>query len=363
MDAVILVGGGGTRLRPLTYAIPKPLIPVFNQPLIARIIANLARHGVSRVVLAASANERRIESYLGNGAQLGVELRYSYETEPLGSGLAVKQAAKDFDGAFFVCNGDIITDLDLSTMLARHREREATLSISLSAVEDPSAFGIVELADKDRITRFVEKPARDEAPSNWANAGTWIFEPQVLELIPDEKMDGSLERLVFPSLIADGFVVQGFPSDAYWIDVGTSERYLQLHQDIMTKGIEGWLPEDIASQAALGEGCQVWPDAEVGGHVLIGRSSRVGAGVKIQGPSVIGDNCAIRERALIERSVLWSGVRIGAGAVVRDSIVGSDCWIGDDAVVEGAVLANGARVKRGVKLDRGVRLEPDEVAG
>jgi mannose-1-phosphate guanylyltransferase len=363
MDAVILVGGGGTRLRPLTYAVPKPLIPVFNQPLIARIIANLASHGVDRVVLAASATERRIEAALGNGAQLGVALSYSYETEPLGSGLAVKQAAKDFDGAFFVCNGDIITDLDMTTMLELHRERDATLSISLSAVEDPSAFGIVELSDKGRITRFVEKPARDEAPSNWANAGTWIFEPQVLDLIPNEKMDGSLERLVFPALIADGFVVQGFPSDAYWIDVGTSERYMQLHRDIMTKGMAGWLPAAVATQAALGEGCQVWADADISSHVLIGRNARVGAGVKIQGPCVIGDNCAIREHAVIERSVLWSDVRIGAGAVVRDSIIGANCWIGDEAVVEGAVLANGARVKRGVKLDRGVRLEPDEVAG
>jgi mannose-1-phosphate guanylyltransferase len=362
MDAVILVGGGGTRLRPLTYAVPKPLIPVFNQPLIARIIANLASHGVDRVVLAASANERRIETSLGNGAQLGVDLSYSYETEPLGSGLAVKLAAKDFHGAFFVCNGDIITDLDLTSMLSCHRDRGATLSIALSSVEDPSAFGIVELSGQDRITRFVEKPARDEAPSNWANAGTWIFEPAVLEHIPDEKMDGSLERLVFPSLIADGFVVQGFPSDAYWIDVGTTERYLQLHQDIMIMGLDGWLPTGIASQAALGEGCQVWPDAELSGNVLLGRNARIGSGVKISGPCVIGDNCSVREQAVIERSVLWSDVRVGAGAIVRDSIIGSNCWIGDEAVVEGAVLANGSRVKRGVKLDRGVRLEPDEVA-
>jgi mannose-1-phosphate guanylyltransferase len=363
MDAVILVGGGGTRLRPLTYALPKPLIPVFNQPLLARIIANLASHGVDRVVLAASAGERRIEAALGDGAHLGVELSYSYETEPLGSGLAVKQAARDFDGAFFVCNGDVITDLDLSAMLKRHRDNRATLSIALSAVEDPTAFGVAELTDGDRITRFVEKPAREEAPSSWANAGTWIFEPAVLDQIPDEKMDGSLERLVFPSLIADGLLVQGFPADAYWIDVGTSERYLQLHAEVLARGIAGWLPEDIASQAALGEGCEVWPDAQIGAHVLLGRNVRIGGQVKIDGPAVLGDNCVVREHAEISASVLWNDVKVGAGAVVRDSIIGAGCWIGDEAVVEGAVLANGARVKRGVHLDRGSRLEPDEVAG
>jgi mannose-1-phosphate guanylyltransferase len=363
MDAVILVGGGGTRLRPLTYAVPKPLIPIFNQPLIARIIANLASHGVNRVVLAASAGDRRLEAALGSGARLGVKLSYSYETEPLGSGLAVKQAARGFDGAFFVCNGDIITDLDLSVMLKRHLDRKATLSISLSSVDDPTAYGIAELAAEDRISRFVEKPARDDTPSSWANAGTWIFEPAVLDLIPDEKMDGSLERLVFPSLIADGFIVQGFPSDAYWIDVGTSERYLQLHRDILAKGIEDWLPPGIATGAAVGDGSQVWPDAELGANVLLGRNARIGAGARIEGPSVLGDNCVVRERATIFGSVLWSDVKIGAGATVRDSIIGAGCWIGDNALVEGSVLANGARVKRSVHLERGSRLEPDEVAG
>jgi mannose-1-phosphate guanylyltransferase len=363
MNGVILVGGGGTRLRPLTYAVPKPLIPVLNQPLIARIIANLQRHGVDHIVMAAAASERRIEASLGDGAQLGVKLTYCYETEPLGSGLAVKQAALDFDGPFFVCNGDIITDLDLSAMAARHREREATLSIALSSVEDPSGYGVAELADGDRITRFVEKPAPGEAPSSWANAGTWIFEPEVLKHIPDEKMDGSLERLVFPSLIADGFVVQGFPSDAYWMDVGTSERYLSLHYDILNGRPAGWLPEGEAGSARIGAGSEVWPDAVLSANVVLGRNCRVGGQVKIAGPASLGDDCAVRDHATIERSVLWSDVKVGSGAVVRDSIVGAGCWIGDEAVVEGAVLANGARVKRGVRLAPGARLEPEEVAG
>ena len=363
MKAVILVGGGGTRLRPLTYAVPKPLIPVLNQPLISRVIANLQRHGVDEVVMAAAASERRIETSLGDGAQLGVSLSYCYETEPLGSGLAVKQASLGFDGPFFVCNGDIITDLDLTAMAERHRERGATLSISLSFVEDPSAYGVAELGKDDRITRFVEKPARGDAPSSWANAGTWIFEPEVLKHIPDEKMDGSLERLVFPSLIADGFLVQGFPSGAYWMDVGTSERYLNLHYDILNGKLDGWLPQGAAGGARIGAGSEVWPDATLDANVVLGRNCRIGGLVRVTGPSALGDNCAVRDHASIERSVLWSDVKIGSSAIVRDSIIGAGCWIGDDAVVEGAVLANGARVKRGVRLAAGARLEPDEVAG
>jgi mannose-1-phosphate guanylyltransferase len=363
MNAVILVGGGGTRLRPLTYATPKPLLPVLNKPLVTHLIANLRLGGVKHVVLAASAGERRIETSLGDGSSMGVSLSYSYEDEPLGSGLAVKQAARGLNGPFFVCNGDVITDLDLSAMAQRHRDSRAILSISLSSVDDPSGFGVVELGDDDRIVRFVEKPGFGEAPSSWANAGTWIFEPEVLDHIADERMDGSLERIVFPSLIADGFTVQGFTSSAYWMDVGTSDRYLQLHRDIMTGKMQGWLPEGSLNGSVLAAGCEVWPDAELVGGVVLGRDCRIGGQVRIEGPCVLGDGCAIRERARIENSVIWSGAKIGAGAIVRDSILGNDCWIGDDAVVEGAVLANGAKVRRGVRLTPGARLEPEEVAG
>ena len=255
MNAVVLVGGSGTRLRPLTYAVPKALLPVLNRPLIAHIIENLQRHGVERVVFAASANELRIEETIGHGTDFGLEITYSYETQPLGSGLAVKQAARDFDSAFFVCNGDVITNLDLSAMATKHAERSAVLSIFLAPVEDPTGFGVAQLVEADRIVRFVEKPLRSEAPSNWANAGTWIFEPQVLDHIPNERMDRSLEQLVFPALIGEGLRVQGFRSTAYWMDVGTSERYLQLHSDILSGLLPGWLPERLPAAPYIGEAC------------------------------------------------------------------------------------------------------------
>ena len=364
MDAVILVGGGGTRLRPLTYAVPKPLIPVLNRPLIAHLLDNLRRHGVQKVVLAASAADRKLEEALGNGSSLGLEISYCYETEPLGSGVAVKQAARSFESAFFVCNGDVITDIDATDMASRHRERGAILSISLASVEDPSAYGVVELDRTDRLTRFVEKPPRHEAPSSWANAGTWIFEPDVLDHIPDEKMDRSLEQLVFPSLIAEGFLVLGYRSDAYWMDVGTSKRYLDLHRDLLGGCVPQWLPGDLAEgKPSVGVESEVWPDAAFEGQVILGRACRIGGLTRIAGPTVLGDHCTVRDKSTIERSVIWSEVKIGSEAVVRDSILGRGCWIGDEAVIEGAVLADGAKVKRGVHLGPGARLEPDEVAG
>ena len=364
MNAVILAGGGGTRLRPLTYALPKPLIPVLNRPLISHLIANLRKAGVDRVVLATAASERRIEAALGDGRDLGLAVDYCYEHEPLGSGLAVKQAAHGFSETFCVCNGDVITDLDVAAMAAHHREAGAILSISLARVDDPSSYGVAALGPADRISRFVEKPPLGEAPSDWANAGTWLFEPELLDHIPDERMDRSLEQLVFPSLIADGRIVQGFPSDAYWMDVGTSERYLQLHADLLGGAIPAWLPDGIAAgRPALGEGCQVWPDAQIDDQVILGVGCRVGGLVRVAGPSVLGDACVLRERAIVERSLCWPDVKIGAGAVVRDSILGRGCLVGDDAVVEGAVLADGAAVQRGVHLAPGARLEPAEVAG
>ncbi len=364
MNAVILVGGGGTRLRPLTYTCPKPLIPVLNRPLITHLLDNLRRHGVDRVVLAAAASEKRIEEVLGDGAGTGIEISYCYETEPLGSGLAVKAAARDFKEAFFVCNGDCITDLDVADMAARHKERGAIISISLANVDDPSGYGVVEMDRVDRITRFVEKPPRNEAPSNFANAGTWLFEPEVLDHIPDEKMDRSLEQLVFPSLIAEGYLVLGYPSDAYWMDVGTSERYLQLHADLLQGRIPQWLPGDLRDgHPSVGVESQVWHDVEFGGRVILGRACRIGGLTKFKGPNVLGDRCDVRDKAVIERSVIWSQCKIGSEAVVRDSILGRGCWVGDGATVEGSVLADGAKVQRGVHLGPGARLEPDEVAG
>jgi mannose-1-phosphate guanylyltransferase len=362
VQAVILVGGGGTRLRPLTYAIPKPLIPVLNKPLIGHLISHLRNHGVERVVLAAAESDKRIEATIGDGADYGVPVSYSYETEPLGSGLAVKLAAQDFDGPFFVCNGDVLTDVDLTAMAAQHNERSAVMSIFLAPVADPSSYGIADVDETNRITRFVEKPPPGQAPSNLGNAGTWLFDPEVLDHIPDQKMDGSIERLVMPGLIAEGRLVLGFPSDAYWMDLGTPERYMQIHHDLLAGRLPTWLSSEALAGPLLGEGCEVWQDASIVAPAMLGRACRIGGGVRIQGPSVIGDNCAVREHATIERSVLWNDVRIGANAIVRDSIIGAGCWVGDDAVVESAVLANGARVQRGVRLTPGTRLEPDEVA-
>lgn len=360
--AVILVGGGGTRLRPLTYAIPKPLIPILNKPLLVHMLDNLRQHGVHRIVLAASASDSRLEETLGDGSAFGVSLEYCYEKEPLGSGLAVKEAARRFDGPFFVCNGDVLADLDLTEMAARHVEASAMMSIFLASVADPSSYGIADFDASGRISRFLEKPGPGQTSSRWANAGTWLFDPKVLDYIPDEKMDGSIERLVMPSLIAQGDLVLGYASDTYWMDVGTPERYLQIHRDLLNASIPNWVSSTIGAEPEIGDDCQIWADAEISERVIVGKSCRIGGLVHISGPTVIGDNCMIRERAELTSSVIWNNTAIGAGAVIHNSIIGAGCIIGDGCVIEDSVLANGAKVKREIHLS-GARLEPDEVAG
>ncbi len=326
------------------------------------LLSSLREHGVERVVLAASATEQRIEAMLGDGSQLGLALEYSYETEPLGSGLAVKQAAQHFQDTFLVCNGDILTNLDLGAMIASHRQANATMSVSLTSVSDPSVFGIAEVEADGRITRFLEKPAPGQTPSRWANAGTWLFEPEVLELIPDEKMDGSIERLVMPSLIGHGSLVFGFKSDAYWMDAGTPERYLQLHRDLLGGRIPEWLPLDLDHQASIGDCSNVSGDAAIGSRVILGSGCNVGSSSKITGPSILGESCELGENVIVESSVIWPQTKIGLGSIVRDSIIGEGCSVGDGCVLTGVILANGARVNGKVELGRGTSLEPGEVA-
>jgi len=357
MRGVILVGGEGTRLRPLTYARPKQLVPVLNRPLLEHLLRHLASQGVDDLVIAGSASNRAVEHYFGDGAALGVRLRYSYETEPLGSGLAVKQAAAAFRETFVVCNGDIITDLDLMTMVARHRDTGAVLSIALAPVDEPWHYGVAEVDDEERILRFVEKPRPEEARSNLINAGTWIFEPEVLDHVPEGgARDGSLERVTFPALIDQGRRVQGFAWGGYWIDVGSPERYLQANRDLLDEEAAAVAETDVI---LLAEADAVIDDgAEIGGPVLAGRGVRVRQRARLLGPTVLGEGCEVEDGASVEQSVLWEDVRVGAGAHVHNSILGRGVAIGAGAVIEGAVLADGVRVDEGCILPEGLRAMP-----
>ncbi|HYM14424.1 MAG TPA: NDP-sugar synthase [Dehalococcoidia bacterium] len=356
MFAVILAGGAGTRLRPLTYARRKELIPLLNRPLLTYRLLNLRHHGIVDIVLACSQGMREVEEHFGDGASLGVRLRYVYEDRPLGSGRAVKEAAlaAGAQGTLVVCNGDILTDLDLTAMIARHRETGATLSISLAAVDDPWHFGVVAVDDDLRIRHFVEKPPQGEEPSKLINAGTWLWEPAVLDRIPDDESavrDGFSERVLFPAIIAAGERVQGFVEDL-WVDVGSPERYLRATRLLLER----------SAGVAVEPGANVDPSAQLTGDVLVGAGAKIGAGARISGPAVIGPLTEIGRDTTIEASVVWEEARIGAGARVLRSILGAYAGVGDRAVVEDAILGNGAEVEEGHRLEPGARLMPGDRA-
>lgn len=357
MHAIILAGGAGTRLRPLTYARRKELVPVVNRPLLEYRLENLRRHGVRDVVLACSQGMREVEDHFGDGGSLGLRIEYSYEDRPLGSGRAVKEAARAFGatGTLVVCNGDIITNVDLSAMIAKHRESGATLSMSLARVPDPWDYGVAEIDPDLRIRSFVEKPPQGEEPSNLINAGTWLWEPEMLDRIADDESavrDGFSERVLFPGIIADGLRVQGFEEDL-WVDVGSPERYL-LATRLLLERLVG--DGGVAGR----EHAHVDHSARFEGLVALGAGARVGPDARIAGPAVIGQDAVVGAGAIVETSAIWEEATVGEGARVTGSIVAAYCGVGDRAVITDAVLANGAEVSEGRILEPGARVMPNE---
>ncbi len=359
MHAIILAGGAGTRLRPLTYARRKELVPVLDKPLLEYRFANLRDHGVTNIAMACAKGVREIEQHFGDGSALGVKLQYVYEDRPLGSGRAVKEAAMaaGAKGTLVVCNGDILSNINLNAMIERHWRASSTLSLSLAHVDDPWHYGVVEIDEDLRIRRFVEKPPEGQEPSNLINAGTWLFEPEVLDRIPDDESairDGFCERVLFPGIIEDGLRVQGFVEDL-WVDVGSPERLMRANR-LMLERECARLGQDVITAGAA----DITEGAIVGGQAYIAPGVTIAAGAAISGPTVIGRGAAIGERAAIRDSLIWEDVRIGEGASVSGSIIGARARIGGGATVRDAVLADGAEVEAGASMAPGGRVMPNE---
>jgi len=364
MDAVILVGGEGTRLRPLTLGLSKAMVPILNRPLIDHVLAYLGKHGVARALLALGYQPDELARYCGDGSRWGMEVRIAVESEPLGSGGAIKQFAETLRAPFFALNGDILTSIDLGAMLNEHRRAGADVTIALIEVDDPSGFGIVRLGDDGRIEAFVEKPPREQAPSRWANAGIWLFQPEVLEAIPEGR--SMVETDLFPRLIAAGARVQGFRAHGFWVDVGTPRRYLDAQLQLLEEPalcalplvMQPGKPFFIDDQSALPA---VDSLTEIRGPALLGAGARVEAGAVLRGPVVLGQSVVVGAGAMVERSVLWDEARIGPGAAVRGSILARGVVVGAGARVEESVLGEGVVVRLGHAL-RGASLASSDVA-
>jgi mannose-1-phosphate guanylyltransferase len=353
--AIVLVGGEGTRLRPLTSTTPKPLLPIGNVPFLEHQLAWLGRHGVDDVVLSLGYLPDAFVAHFPGDRFGGMRLRYAIEAEPLGTAGGIRYAADQagIDERVVVCNGDVLTDLDLSAFVRFHHDRGAAATISLARVADPSAFGVVPTAADGEVKEFVEKPPPGRAPTDWINAGTYVLEPEVLERVPTGA-NVSIERETFPALLDEAHRLFAYQSDAYWLDIGTPEKYLEAHADVLAGKLGTASLPAHAVERSPGVWCQgeveIAPDAVVQPPVLIGGGTTIGPGARVS-HSVLGAGCTIGDGAHVLRSVVIDGARLHPEAEAVDSVIGPGAVLEHDVIATdhtvvgaAAVVAAGSRV-------------------
>ncbi len=375
MQAVILVGGEGTRLRPLTSTVPKPVVPLVDRPFIAFMIEWLRRHGIEDVIMSCGFLATSVRNVLGDGSAFGIRLRFVEEPDPRGTAGALKFAESMLDERFLMLNGDVLTDIDLTAQIAQHERTGARATLALVPVEDPTAYGLVRLTPEHAVEEFVEKPSSDQlegaggawmagqvtadrplhAHTNLISAGAYVLERDVLELVPTDR-NVSIEREVWPRLIGSG--LYGFPSESYWLDIGTPERYLKGTFDIIEGNVHTAVRERLGNDfmalardvrvegraippAVLESGVRVAANAHVGSLVVLGQGVTVGAG------------------SVVERAVIMNGTEIGAGCTLRDCIVAAGCRVGEGSqITDGAVLGEGVTIGAHNTVSRGARIFP-----
>jgi mannose-1-phosphate guanylyltransferase len=363
MQALILAGGEGTRLRPLTSTMPKPVLPLVNRPFILFMIDWLRRHSVDDVILSCGFLAQGVRQVLGEGESLGVRLRYIEEPTPLGTGGALRYAGELLDERFFMLNGDVLSDIDLSAQLAQHERTGARATIALYPVEDPSAYGLVRLRPDGSVAEFLEKPSSEEIDSDLINAGAYILERSILEEMAPPGTNSSIERDVFPKLVSRG--LYGFAAAGYWLDIGTPDRFLQGTFDILEGNVQTELGAELEQgRRALADGAQV--QGRLVAPALVGAGSTIAPGAIVGGRVTLGRDVVIGEGAHIEGSVVLDRARIGPGTRISSSIVGFGAAVGGHCHLEGGVvlgenvtlgtrnhLRAGARIFPGVELPDG----------
>ncbi|MEO8359072.1 MAG: NDP-sugar synthase [Vicinamibacteria bacterium] len=336
-SAIILVGGEGTRLRPLTLDVPKPVVPVLDRPFLKFQLDLLRKAGIVDITLCVAFRPEKIRAVLGDGAADGVKLTYVLEETPLGTGGAVKNAEGVTGDRVVVMNGDVLADMDLAAILRLHDETQASATIVLHPVENPSAYGLVETDGDGRVQRFIEKPKPEEITTNKINAGLYVLEARTLSIMP-KGVPYSIERGYFPSLISSGERVQAHTHHGYWIDIGTHQKYLQVHLDLLSRRFPHDIQGKVHGSGFVHETAIIDPTAVLEGNFYIGPGCRIGAG------STIGEGAA-----------LIANVHI-VGASIHRSVIWSESEIREGSVLDGALLANKVRVGRHCRVLSGAAL-------
>lgn len=342
MKAILLAGGQGSRLRPLTITTPKPIVPIFDRPFLRYQIELLKQvPEIDEIVLSLNYQPRRIEEVFGDGTDLGVSIRYVVEPQPLGTGGAIKFAAGDHpSGPIVVFNGDVLTSVDLPAVIALHRSRQAKATIVLTPVENPSAYGLVQCDEDQSVRAFLEKPTAEQLQASRCdtiNAGIYVIEGETLDRIPADTVY-SIERGYFPSLVEQKETFVAYTYRGYWIDIGTREKYQQVHHDIMTGRFAAPPFEGLAGQAVVSPEARIDPNVTIEGPCFIDAGAVIKSGARIGAHSVIGAHCHIGEDAVIAGAILWPHTWVDRGAQLGPLVAGRHCQFGRNVEVGGHAL-------------------------
>ncbi|MDQ1725071.1 MAG: mannose-phosphate guanylyltransferase / phosphomannomutase [Frankiaceae bacterium] len=358
--AVVMAGGEGTRLRPMTANLPKPLLPIVNRPVMEHVLRLLKRHGITETVITVQFLASLVRNYFGDGDELGMSLQYANEEVPLGTAGSVKNAEEALrDEPFIVISGDALTDIDLTALVEFHRSRGAMVTIALKRVPDPLEFGIVIADESGRIERFLEKPTWGQVFSDTVNTGIYVMEPEVLAHVPrGEASDWSGD--IFPKLLADGAPLYGYVADGYWEDIGTHESYLRAHADVLNRqvqvDIDGF---EVSPGVWVAEGAEVDPEARITGPAYIGDYAKVEAGAELREYTVLGSNVVVKSGAFLHRAVVNDNVYVGQGAHLRGCVVGKNTDIMRNVrLEEGSIIGDECVVEEEAFISSNVKVYP-----
>lgn len=339
MKAILLAGGKGTRLRPLTIHTPKPIVPIFNRPFLHYQLDLLKQvPEIDGVILSLNYQPRRIEEIFGDGSELGISIRYVVEPAPLGTAGAVKYAGDHLTESVVVFNGDVLAQIDLAAVIRLHRERRAKATIVLTPVDNPTAYGLVETDPEGNVKRFIEKPTPEEVTTHNINAGIYILEPDTFDRIPTD-VAWSIERSFFPSLIERGETFVAYIYNGYWIDIGTPEKYTQVHRDIMDGRYAAAPFLDLAApRVSVAPDARIEQGALVQGPCFIDEGVLIKAGARVGPYSVIGKQTQVEEDASIDAAIVWPNCRVSRDASVSNAIIGRNCHVGRNVTVNGGAV-------------------------
>ncbi len=361
MKAVVMAGGEGSRLRPLTIGRPKPMVPMASKPVMAHILDLLKRQGITEVVITLHFMPEAIQSYFGDGSSLGMKLHYAIEETPLGTAGSVKNAQEFLDEPFIIISGDAVTDIDLKQVIDFHEEKGADATLTLYRVPNPLEYGVIITNPDGKITQFLEKPSWGEVISDTVNTGIYVIDPSVLDLMEDGvKTDWSQD--IFPTLLESGRPIYGYVAEGNWTDVGDIAEYMRATGDVLYHRVETEeLGRHIGGDIWCGENVEIAPDAQLYGPIYLGEEVKIKGGVIIHGPTVIRDYTIVDNRAHIDRSIIWRNCYIGEGAELRGAIVGRQCAIKSKAVLfEGVVLGDSSIVGEAAVLHANVKVWPEK---